>query len=888
MARPSAPDTARQSLLSEAEALHRAGRVDAAEAGYRRLLDSDPDDADGLHGIALVAFQRGRAEEGLALLDRAIAARPGRAQMHANRARLLTALGRHGDAVDSLVRARALAPDVPFVLAQLGEALIRAERLDDAEAVLAEAAALDGGQAAAPLALGNLRYRRRDYAGAAAAYAEAAARAPQAAQIHNNLGNALLECGRHDEAIAAYRAALDRHGTLTATRINLANALRAKGDRAGAAAAYEAVLAVAPEQPQALNGLAVARHQMGRCDEALLLLHRAAAAAPGYAPAAANLARILLEAGEHAEALDHATRAARLAPDDADVWNGLGNALLAFGRHSDAIDAYRRALALRPGFADALNNLGSALDLAGRSEEAVEPLQAAIAGDPDLLRARLNLCEVLIRLGRREEAVAASEDAGARAPERFAPRLYRAIATLPVIQRTSADGAAARADYAERLAALDAGLRLDDAAASGEAEEAIGAVQPFYLAYQGRVDRALQDRYGRMVARIMAARHPRFAVAPPPPGLAEGEAIRVGVLSAFFRHHSVWKLPLGSWMEALPRDRFALFGYHTRTECDAVTERAQALCREFRTAPRSIEGWCETIRADRLHVLLIPEIGMDPVTLRLAALRNAPVQAAAWGHPQTSGLPTVDAFLSSALMEPPDGDAHYTERLVRLPGLSCAPATVGVQPAPLGREALGLPADGVLFWCCQSLFKYLPDDDRLFPAIARAAPMARFVFVGYSRGSAVTDVFRSRLAASFAAAGLDAERHCVILDPLSPERFAAVTRASDVFLDSVGWSGCNSTLEAVAAGLPVVTWPGVTMRARHSAAILRQIGVTETIARDAESYVALAARLALDPDWRRAVAERVAAGSGRVADDRRWLGGLVAFLEDAARAVAAR
>jgi predicted O-linked N-acetylglucosamine transferase (SPINDLY family) len=75
------------------------------------------------------------------------------------------------------------------------------------------------------------------------------------------------------------------------------------------------------------------------------------------------------------------------------------------------------------------------------------------------------------------------------------------------------------------------------------------------------------------------------------------------------------------------------------------TERARALCRRFVVGPRSVAQWGRLIRGDRLHVLIVPEIGMDATTLQLAALRLAPVQATSWGHPQTSGMPTIDDFL---------------------------------------------------------------------------------------------------------------------------------------------------------------------------------------------------------------------------------------------------
>ena len=131
-----------------------------------------------------------------------------------------------------------------------------------------------------------------------------------------------------------------------------------------------------------------------------------------------------------------------------------------------------------------------------------------------------------------------------------------------------------------------------------------------------------------------------------------------------------WKVPIKGWLERLDRDRFRLFGYHTSEKQDAATRAAQALCERFVQGPLPIERWRAEIAADRPHVLIYPEVGMDRASAALAAERLAPVQCNAWGHPDTSGFPTLDHYLSSDLMEPTDGQAHYTERLVRLPNLS--------------------------------------------------------------------------------------------------------------------------------------------------------------------------------------------------------------------------
>jgi len=256
----------------------------------------------------------------------------------------------------------------------------------------------------------------------------------------------------------------------------------------------------------------------------------------------------------------------------------------------------------------------------------------------------------------------------------------------------------------------------------------------------------------------------------------------------------------------------------------------------------------------------------------------------AWGQPETTGMPTMDFFLSSALMEPADGEGHYSERLVRLPNLGlCYLPDEATAPA-LDRAALGLEADATVFWSGQALYKYLPRYDAVFPRIAAQLNESRFVFIGFAKSAAVTAMFRERIWRAFADAGMDAERHCVILPPMSRERFVAAVRLADVVLDTPGWSGGKSTLDCLAADPAIVTLPGRFMRGRHTAAILRRIGCAATIAGSLDEYVQIAVRLGQDEGWRAEQRRKVAAGKSRAFADMEYVRALETFLVDAVAA----
>ncbi|MGE4552478.1 MAG: hypothetical protein AB7D57_05170, partial [Desulfovibrionaceae bacterium] len=509
---------------------------------------------------------------------------------------------------------------------------------------------------------------------------------------------------------------------------------------------------------------------------------------------------------------------------------------------------------------------------------------------------RCNRANAALDLGDAAAALADFQAACAADPEHAAARWGACFARLPVGFEAEADIAPARAAYAEALAGLEAWLDADPARQIRAADQAAGNLQPFYLTYQGQNDRPLQARYGALLARVMAARHPDLAR---PPAArrrtAPGDRLRVGVCSAFFHEHSVWKIPTRGWLAGLDRKRFAVTGLYCGAPQDACTEEARALCDDFVHEPGNLERLVRAARERELDAVLFPEVGMAPLTARAAALRLAPVQAVGLGHPMTTGLPTMDYFLSCDCMEPETGaEAWYTERLVRLPGASLWYEPIRRAAPPLTRADFGLPEDAVLLFSPQSLFKYLPRHDAFFPRTAAAAGAGAdgvrcvFVFVEHRRAARLTARFRARLERAFAAAGLAPDRHMVLLPHQPPERYRALTACCDAFLDSLGWSGFNTAMEAAEAGLPMLTCPGDCLRARHALAVVRGLGLDDAVAADPDQYVAMAARLARDRAWRADLAERVRAAAPRLWRDAAPIRALEAWLEAAVAEAAGR
>lgn len=644
-----------------------------------------------------------------------------------------------------------------------------------------------------------------------------------------------------------------------------------QGNLAEARHCFERVLKAEPHNLDAIHLLGIVKGQEGDNASALRLLEAAAQrlpAGPIGAVILSNLGNVQHTLGQTHEALATYERAIKIDPKYAKLWLNRGVALSAVGQYEEAIDSYNRVT----GLTDAVcYGRGKALEQLGRREEAIASYRRAIEANPNFADAHFQLALTLIRTGTdRELSVTSLDRTIALKPGLAGARLVRCLAELPILYEEEAEIALRRTAYAEQLERLAAEV-------SGELDAL--DLCPFYLAYQGQDDRELQRQFGKVLCRLLAKHNPpseRVA-----PLAAADEQVRVGIVGAHFYMHTVWKIMIKGWLTQLDRKRFRITCYMTSGIADSETARARSLCDRFVAGPLAISAWCDEILADRPHVLLYPEVGMDPTTEHLASMRLAPVQCVTWGHPVTTGLPTMDYFLTSELMEPLDGDDHYNEKLERLPKLSVYYEPLGIAPASMNREELGLRPDACVYWCGQSLFKYLPQYDQVFPRIAHEVAGCQFVFIDHAATQRAK--FCKRLERAFAAHDLRFEDHCVILNRLSAAQFGAVLGLSDVYLDSIGWSGFNTTLESLDHDLPIVTIAATFMRGRHTLAIAKVMDLDEAIASTLDEYVKLAIRLGNDPTARVAMRTKVAERKVRVYRDASPIRALEAFLEQAAR-----
>jgi predicted O-linked N-acetylglucosamine transferase (SPINDLY family) len=691
------------------------------------------------------------------------------------------------------------------------------------------------------------------------------------------MGLVKLAKGQAAEALHLMSAAM-RARKSPQVLLNYGIVLNALKRHAEAIESFDQAIKLKSKYAEAHNNRGATLASMGQDEAALESLRKAIAIKPDYIDAHYNLGTSLRALGRNEEALKSLDRTLALRPNHVQAHTNRGLTLEALDRIDEALATYDKAVAINPAFSEAAINRSRVLGSQHRFEEALTTFEKTLAVNPNDPEIYYHRARLLLELNRNDDAAVDLRKALALKPDLAKARYAACFAELPILYADESEIARRRVNYEALLRSLCADVVSGKLA--GDIPKAIASKQPFLLSYQGLNDNELQRLYGGMVCGVM--QH-KFEQAPLAQAPAPGELIRVGIVSGFFHGHSNWKIPIKGWLSQLDRSRFRLFGYYLGKIKDPATEAAAALCERFVHRDLTVEDWRTEILADAPHVLIYPGLLMDGVSLQLAAQRLAPVQCNSWGHPETSGMPTLDYFLSSDLMEPADAEAHYTEKLIRLPNLSVYYEPADIEPVPLTREELGIRPSATAFWSAQSLYKYLPQYDEVFARIAKQAGDCQFIFLRHNGGPVVNELFEARLTRAFGAHGLKASDHCVFLPRMSLYKFVAAAGLCDVFLDSIGWSGCNSALESLQHDLPIVTLRGMLMRGQHSAAILRMMNISETIAGTVDEYVAIAARLAGAPQERRQLKERVAANKHRLYRDRACVTALEDFLETSAR-----
>jgi protein O-GlcNAc transferase len=691
---------------------------------------------------------------------------------------------------------------------------------------------------------------------AAKIYSEILAFSPQDFDATHLLGVVALQQGRFEAAQRLIGDALAIRPNDASAVCNLGISYLRDGQLEAALQWFDISVKLQPDHAVALTNAGEVRYHMGRDHEAIPLLVRARSADPSSYSACNLLGACLMRLGDERGAVAHFESATRLRPDDAEAWANLSLALKAVGENGRAIECANRAAELQPESATALNALAGAQLRQGRMDEAIENYRRGVSSGTASVDMLLSFANALMANGLQDEAIEQLQRARALDEKSLIVRWALALGQLKTIYGSEVDVVASRNAFNQSLDEIKSWF--ENTPGVEAPYRAVGTVQPFLLTYQHYNNRDLLKKYGALCVAFMATLPNRSdsgygARSANPP---QNRKLRLGIISAHVREHSIWTAVTKGWIEQLDRDKFEIMIFHLDRTVDRETEWAMRSVDHLDNRPKDVVGWVDAVISSKLDIALFPETGTDPLTLKLASLRLAPVQAVTWGHPETSGLPTMDLYISGRAFEPPGAaENNYSEKLVTLPGFGVYVEPLALPSMDPDLESLELPHDRPLLLCPGQPFKYAPRYDHVWVQIASGLQRKGFfrkVSAGHlvffrSHNDTWDRMFEKRLRAAFSSAALDFDSHASIIPFLEHSRFFGLMRKSALMLDTLGFSGFNTALQGVECDLPVLAFEGDFLRSRLASGIMRELDLPDLVATGEQEFVSKAVSLARDP-----------------------------------------
>ena len=649
---------------------------------------------------------------------------------------------------------------------------------------------------------------------------------------------------------------------------------------AHAAALIERFRARTRERPDDwLSWLYLARlHDMRAAEQA-------AAADPPTTPGAPEPTATIPPDPSPASARDAALAQARqheILPGESLHWLGVWR--LNAGDAAGAVDALSALIDIRPPRHGSLMYLGEALLRSDRSAAAETAFsRASQSANPDFL------CDLAARVYAHNywrEAIALLQKALALRPDHVPTWLALARIQSEVHLlgdcRDSLERIARLAPGQPEAALLTAGLhgRLGDARSQRLAQQELLAANddPLSRLASSIAMTALYD--DSLTAGEIAALH-RQLCAPIEAALPERSGfpnprttqrrLRIGYVTGdLHRQHPVnlFMLPV---LGRHDHRRCDITVYHTGRMFDAYTRRAQAAVDRWRDASRLDDHALQrTIIGDGIDLLVDLAGHTASHRLGLFALRAAPVQATFLGYPHSTGLTRIDWLIGDPIVAPAAHAGLFSEGIAQLPDSVFCWAPVDDYPLPPPRPA-GAP---IVFASFNNALKLSPRTIALWSRVLHVVAGSRLCLKAPSLHDPLV---QDRLRERFAAHGISADR----LELRGPSGLADMMQeygAVDIALDPTPYNGGTTTLQALWMGVPVVTLAGDNFVGRMGASFLASLGQHDRIASDAAAYVAIAARLASDPQLRAGrSALRAHLNASPLCALERWVGALEAL-----------
>ena len=580
-----------------------------------------------------------------------------------------------------------------------------------------------------------------------------------------------------------------------------------------------------------------------------------------------------------AEAMVFLQQVLAINPDHAEALYNIGYIYHSTGQYMQAFDVYQRSIHADPNYIDSYLMLCKLLEAQNRGEEAIQLAERATHVAPDDARTHGELVTMLMRFNQAHMVPAYLEQVMPRLPK--ATNLLQIYCmALKVNERHEEADVAYRKLLAEHRVPPSARLlyeiylpRLNRSAEQIEKTRAafrasleqfiiekprvqvqqITYLPVFQLAFHNHDNKDLTRLFTKMLRTVApelnyVAPHCKAALRAP------NEKIRIGFLSGNMHHHSVGNCYRSMMINlAQQADLDVKFFNLSNVVDDKIDEIFRAGV-PIISLPKMLESIREVVAAHTLDILIYPDIGMDAITHYLALGRMARYQCVLHGHPETTGIDTIDYFISYRPYEPKNAQENYTEQVLCSPGMDTTFKRPKAPERVLTREELGLPVDKKLYVCPMTIQKFHPDFDHVMADILARDPNAVIVLFNDFQQQSASTLMQQRIMAVCDPARL------IFMPWLTMDGLYSVLKTADAVLETIYFGGGTTLQFALGHGIPIVGTFGTYVRSRLLGTYYRMMGIENPpVATDVAGYAELAVRLANDTAYHQALSEEILA-----------------------------
>jgi protein O-GlcNAc transferase len=780
---------------------YQKGQLDLAKNLATTLTQQYPNHPFGWKVLGALYKQTGKLQDAVVADQKAVEISPNDAEAHSNLGVILQELSRLEDAVVSFKKAIEINPDYAEAHSNLGITLKELGRLDDAETSYKTAVHIKPDFAEAHMNLGMTLQALGRLKDAETSYKQAIAIKPEYAEAHFSLGNTLKELGRLEDAEKSYKIATTIKLDYAFAYNNLGTILKELGQLEEAETSFKKAIAIKSDYAEAHSNLGVTLQELFKLEEAQIILKKAVAIKPDYAEAYYNLGITLKELGRLQDAEESYKKAIAIKLDYALAYNNLGTTLKELGRLQDAEESYKKAILSKPDYAEAHSNLGVILQELRQFDAAVASFDKAFDLNPDAV--------YLSGMRQYARAFVCDWSTLAKSVLVFESEVISKPTTTPFVALTLVDKPAHHLQSSKNFVDL-----------KWPKSETLGGI-----------------------AKRTA-----------------GGKLRLGFFSADFYYHPV-AICLIEQIENHDKSKFELFAFSCKSDVkDPMSERLEAAFDHFIAVDTM-----SNLEVAQLSRQLGIDIAIDlnghtkGSRIGIFALRAAPIQVNHLGYPGSMGAEYIDYIISDRNLLPEGSAKYYTEKIAYVPCVWTYDRERQLSDQQRRRAQVGLPEKGFVFTCQNGCQKFQPDVFGIWMDILKAVPTS-VLWLMEPSASAIANLKKEAHAR-----GVESDRLVFTKRETVPSyqekarinRYLASYKLADLFLDTWPYNAGITAIDALCAGLPVLTKAGEAMVARLATSLLEAIDVPELITNTAQEYRDLAVELASDPEKLRIIKDKL-------------------------------